>query len=137
ERLQARDVAEVVGFRSALSVPMLREGSPIGAITVFRGSAGPFSDKHIALLQTFADQAVIAVENARLFKALEARNADLTESLDRQTATAEILRVISGSRTDVQPVFDAIVRSAVRVCGALNGLIFQVERGHQPIVSFA
>ncbi len=115
ERLHARDLAEMVGFRSALSVPMLREGVPIGAITVFRGAVGPFSDKHIALLQTFADQAVIAVENVRLFKALEARNRDLTEALDRQTATAEILRVISRSQTDVQPVFDAIADNAMRL----------------------
>jgi GAF domain-containing protein/CheY-like chemotaxis protein len=127
ERLHARALAEVVGVRSALSVPMLREGSPIGAITVFRNAVGPFSDKHIALLQTFADQAVIAIENARLFRELEARNADLTEALDRQTATAEILRVIGTSPTDAQPVFEGIARSGVRVCGALGCVVFVVE----------
>src|SRR6185295_14009990 len=108
ERLQARDVAEVVGFRSALSVPMLREGSPIGAITVFRGSAGPFSDKHIALLQTFADQAVIAVENARLFKELEARTGELTRSVDQLTALGEVGRAVS-STLELETVLATIV----------------------------
>ena len=116
---------------------MLRDGEPIGTVNIGRVEPGQFSDKQIDLLRTFADQSVIAIENVRLFKELEARNAELAESLDRQTATAEILRVISGSRTDVQPVFDTIVRSAVRVCGALNGVIFQVERGLQRMVAFA
>ena len=106
------------GLRTTLSVPMLRDGNPIGAITVTRREVKPFSDTQIALLQTFADQAVIAIENVRLFQELEARNRDLTEALEQQTATSEILRVISDSPTDVQPVFDAITRSAVRLCDA-------------------
>jgi GAF domain-containing protein/CheY-like chemotaxis protein/HAMP domain-containing protein len=117
----APDVALAGGWRGALCVPMLREGHPIGAILVTRAQAGPFSERHIELLKTFADQAVIAIENVRLFKELEARNRDLTETLEQQTATGEILRVISSSPTDIQPVFDTIVRSAVRLCDGLYG----------------
>ena len=100
--------------------PSSARASPIGALFLRRGELRRFSDTEIALLETFADQAVIAIENVRLFKELEARNSDLTEALEQQTATAEILRVISSSPTDVQPVFDAIVRSAVRLCDGLR-----------------
>jgi GAF domain-containing protein len=113
-----QDVARAADYRSVLSVPMLRDGQPIGTITVYRNVARPFPDAQIDLLKTFADQAVIAIENVRLFTELGVRNRDLTTALDQRTATAEILRVISSSPTDVQPVFDAIVRSAVRLCGA-------------------
>ena len=92
-----------LGFRSQLSVPILREGQPIGVLSLQRRTAGPFSDAQIELVQTFADQAVIAIENARLLSELEARNRDLTDALDRQTATAEVLRVISRSQTDLSP----------------------------------
>ncbi len=104
-----------------LAVPLLREDSAIGAIAVGRAEPGPFPDNQIALLQTFADQAVIAIENVRLFKELEARNRDLTEALEQQTATSEILRVISQSQTDVQPVFETIAAAALRLCGASVG----------------
>ena len=115
------------GFHSVLSVPMLRDGNPIGAITITHSEVRPFSDTQIALLQTFADQAVIAIENTRLFQELEARNRELTEALEQQTATSEILRVISSSPTDLQPVFDAIARSAVRLCGARIGGVLQFD----------
>jgi signal transduction histidine kinase len=116
------------GLATVLAVPMLRDGSPIGTVNVhIYGTPRPFSGKQTTLLQTFADQAVIAIENVRLFKELESRNRDLTEALEQQTATAEILRVISRSQTDVQPVFDTIVRSAVRLCDGLFGALFQFD----------
>jgi signal transduction histidine kinase len=123
-----RDVMEKLRFRSVLSVPMLRENEPIGAITVWHADAGPFTQKHVALLQTFADQAVIAIENARLFKELQERNAELREALEHQTATSEVLSIISRSPTDVQPVLDAIVESAARVCG-LEYLTLRLREG--------
>ena len=102
-----RRQALVGGYRSGIMVPLLRSGTAVGVIAVGRsdpaGGPRPFTEKEIALLQTFADQGVIAVENVRLFQELEARNRELTESLEQQTATAEILRVISSSPTDVQP----------------------------------
>jgi GAF domain-containing protein len=93
---------------------MLRDGMAIGSILLRKAELGGFTSRQIDLLETFAAQAVIAIENVRLFTALQARNQDLTVALDQQTATSDILRVISGSQTDIQPVFDAIVRSAVR-----------------------
>jgi len=113
-----QDYAMTAGFRSIMAVPLTREGSPIGAITVGRPEPGPFSEKEIALLQTFAHQAVIAIENVRLFTELGARNRDLTQALEQQTATSEILRVISRSPTDVQPVFDIIAERAEKLCDA-------------------
>jgi GAF domain-containing protein len=115
------------GFRSVLATPLMRDGSPIGAIAVGRPEPGPFPDKQIALLQTFADQAVIAIENVRLFTELEARNRDLTEALEQQTATSEILRVISQSQTDVQPVFEAIAAAALKLCEAASGGVYTFD----------
>jgi GAF domain-containing protein len=116
--LSAREQYRRIGVRAVVAVPMVHDGRPIGVVGVSRGTPGLFSDRQVDLLRTFADQAVIAIENVRLFKELEAKNTSLTEALDQQTATGEILRVISSSPTDVQPVFDAIVRSAKRL---LNG----------------
>src|SRR5262252_5266806 len=121
--IRTPQVKTMQGFRTILCVPMLREGTAIGALVLWRREVQPFSDTEIGLMQTFADQAVIAIENVRLFKELETRNRDLTDALARQTATSDILRVISSSPTDVQPVFDSIVESAARLCdGAFSSL---------------
>jgi two-component system, NtrC family, sensor kinase len=115
------------GHRTYLATPLLREGIPLGTIVIRRAEARPFSDKQIALLQTFADQAVIAIENVRLFTELGARNRELTEALEQQTATAEILRVISGSPTDLAPVFESILANATRLCEANLGTLFRYD----------
>jgi GAF domain-containing protein len=121
---------DAVQLRTLLAVPMMRNGAPIGTITVQRWETPrPFSEKQVALLETFAEQAVIAIENVRLFNELGVRNRDLTETLEQQTATGEILRAISASPTDVQPVFDTIARSARRLCGAEFCQVFRVEAG--------
>ena len=115
-----RQGARERGYRSLLAVPMLRNQVAIGAIAVTRREPGPFTDHQISVLQTFADQAVIAIENVRLFN-------ETKESLERQTATAEILKVIASSPTDAQPVFDVIVESAVRLCGARFGRVYRYD----------
>jgi GAF domain-containing protein/anti-sigma regulatory factor (Ser/Thr protein kinase) len=123
-----RKIQPVTGTRSALATPLMREGVAIGAIFVRRTEVRPFSEKQIALLKTFADQAVIAIENVRLFQELQSRNAELREALEHQTATAEVLGIISRSPTDVQPVLDAIVESAARVCG-IDDVLLRLREG--------
>jgi GAF domain-containing protein/ActR/RegA family two-component response regulator len=123
--LQAALVASDV--RSLLAVPMLREGEVLGALALSRTTAGEFAPEIVSLMQTLATQSVLAIHNARLYEELEGRNKELTESLEQQTATSEILRVISASPTDVQPVFDAIAESAARLCNAGGALIQRVD----------
>jgi GAF domain-containing protein/anti-sigma regulatory factor (Ser/Thr protein kinase) len=122
---RGREIARRFGHRTTLATPMLREGVPIGAILIRRMEVRPFTDKQIELLQTFADQAVIAIENVRLFKELGERNTELAESLRRQTSTGEILSVISQALTDPQPVFDAIARNAAALCDGDGGGVFR------------
>jgi signal transduction histidine kinase/putative methionine-R-sulfoxide reductase with GAF domain len=114
----SRRMIEALETRSQVTIPMLRAGEPIGAMTLGWAVPEAFDAQQIALLETFADQAVIAIENVRLFKELQVSNAELREALEQQTTTAEILRVISGSPTDLIPVFDAILANACRLCGA-------------------
>src|SRR5262245_19486451 len=114
----SQEMARAGVFRSVLSVPMLRHGDPIGVISVAQPHPTPFSERQIELLKTFADQAVIAIENTRLFEEVQARTKELQDSLDRQTATSEVLGVISRSPNEVQPVLDTIVATAQRLCQA-------------------
>ena len=123
------EVARQTGERTRLAVPLLREGAPIGTITIWRDFVEPFTERQIDLVKTFADQAVIAIENVRLFKEIQERNAELREALEHQTATAEVLGIISRSPTDVQPVLDAIAESAARVCG-IDDVVLRLHEGN-------
>src|SRR5450631_222953 len=122
-----RERARRLGFRSVLSVPLLREGGSIGTIVLRRTEVHPFSDKQIALLQTFADQAVIAIGNVRLFDEVQAKTRDLSESLEQQTATSEVLKAISASSGELEPVFQAMLENAVHLCGAKFAMLYLYE----------
>ena len=111
-------------LRTGLGIPMMRNGAPIGVLALMRTEVRTFNDKQIELVQTFADQAVIAIENARLFDEVQAKTRDLEESLQQQTATADVLKVISRSAFDLQAVFDALISSAVNLIGAAHGTIY-------------
>src|SRR5262249_5062189 len=121
-------------IRTMVAVPMLKGDDLVGAITAYKLEVKPFTDKQIALLQTFADQAVIAIENVRLFtelqeknRALTAAHAQVTESLEQQTATSEILRVISSSPTELQPVFDVNAKNAFQLCGGAFAILYRYD----------
>src|SRR5262249_55151317 len=115
------------GYRTILSVPLMREGIAIGAIVLRRIEACLFSERQIALLQTFADQAVIAIENARLFEAEQQRTHELSEALEQQTATSEVLQVISSSPGELEPVFQTMLQNAARHCEAKFGTLYLCE----------
>ena len=115
------------GFRTMLGVPLLREGQHIGVIALCRSAVEPFTDKQVELVETFADQAVIAIENVRLFDEVQARTRELSESLEQQTATSEVLKVISSTPGELEPVFEAMLANAVRICGAKFGALLLCE----------
>src|SRR5258705_4049933 len=140
---QMMDIAQARGFRSMLFSPLMSNGAAIGLISTTRVETGSFAAHHVQLLQTFADQAVIAIENVRLFEQVQARTRDLTEALTYQTGSSNILRVIASSPTDVKPVLKAIVESACELCEADDALatlkdgddlVFQAQHGSIPVV---
>jgi GAF domain-containing protein len=127
--VQAQRLARTVAYRSIVAVPLLHEGDPIGAIAVARANAGSFPERQIALLQAFADQAVIAIRNVRLFDEVQARTEELSASLQQQTATADVLKVISRSTFDLQTVLQTLVESAARFCAADKATIVREKDG--------
>jgi GAF domain-containing protein len=131
-------MTNVPGFENVhthLGVPLLREGKPIGVLVLMRGFVEAFTDKQIELVETFAAQAVIAIENTRLLRELRQRTDDLSESLEQQTAASEVLRVISSSPGELEPVFQAMLANAQRICEAKFGFLYRIENGAPRIIS--
>ncbi|MFL5077911.1 MAG: GAF domain-containing protein, partial [Microvirga sp.] len=126
---EGQALARRLGARTLLATPLIRENHAIGAIAVRRAEVRPFSEKQIALLQTFADQAVIAINNARLFDEVQARTRELSEALEQQTATSEVLQVINASPGDLAPVFEAMLAKATQLCNARLGIMWTYEDG--------
>jgi GAF domain-containing protein len=121
----ATDYQRAFGYRTILGVPLQRDGATIGVFSLLRDEVSPFTAKQIEMATTFADQAVIAIENTRLFEAEQQRTRELTESLEQQTATSDVLRVISSSPGDLEPVFSTMLENAVRICDAKFGNIYR------------
>src|SRR5262249_40654409 len=119
------EAQRIGGYRTTLGVPLLREGVPIGVMAMNRLVGGRFTDKESELITTFADQAVIAIENVRLFEAEQSRTRELAEALEQQTATSEVLRVISSSPGGLEPVFSAMMENALRICEAKFGMLMR------------
>ena len=131
----SRELALAGGWRAVLAVPLLHDGKPVGAISIAKAEPKPFSEQQIQLLNTFADQAVIAIENVRLFEAEQQRTGELSESLEQQTATSEVLRIISSSPGDLEPVFEAMLQNSVRICEAGFGQMFLCEGDNVRLVA--
>ncbi|MGB7101077.1 MAG: GAF domain-containing protein, partial [Xanthobacteraceae bacterium] len=132
---EKKDDAKLGGVRSMIGVPLMRDGEPIGAIALARGRVEPFNDREIDLVATFADQAVIAIENVRLFEAEQQRSRELAESLEQQTATSEVLRVISSSPSELGPVFQTMLANATRLCEANFGTLNLYKDGTFPVAA--
>jgi signal transduction histidine kinase len=139
--LGRKDQVVLGRIRTLLAVPLLRKGEPIGVLSLSKSEVKPFSDTQIAFVETFADQATIAIENTRLFEEVQARTRDLEDSLEHATATSEVLKVISTSAFDLRPVLESLIENAVRLCGADKGIIYRqdgdvyraaVSYGHAP-----
>ncbi|MGC2437419.1 MAG: GAF domain-containing protein [Pseudolabrys sp.] len=124
----AVSAADIGGIRTLVTVPMLKEGEAVGVITIYRREVLPFNQKQIELVENFAAQAVIAIENTRLLNELRQRTDDLTESLEQQTATSEVLKVISSSPGELEPVFQAVLANATHICGAKFGVLYRCEK---------
>jgi hypothetical protein len=132
QRIEAQRLG---GYRSLLSVPMLRNEVLLGVIQLWRTEPRPFADRQIELVTTFADQAVIAIENARLFNEVQARTRELRESLEHQTATSDVLNVIIRAPSQLQPVFDTIVETAARLCDAEYTLLYRLQDGNYHVAA--
>src|SRR5262245_29524725 len=125
----SREFALAGGWRAVLALPLLCDGKPVGALSLAKAEPTPFSERQIQLLKTFADQAVIAIENVRLFEAEQARTRELSESLEQQTATSDVLKIISSSPGELQPVFETMLENATRICAAQFGILWRYNGG--------